>query len=280
VPAVVARSARALRGSTGKYVFVSTISVYRDWPHSPVCETSPVWDGRPDEDPGTRTWDPDAYGPLKVGCELAVHQVFADDELLVLRPHVVVGPHEYVGRVPWWLRRMSRGGDVLVPGPDRPIQPVDVRDLATFTLDQIDNGASGVFNVAAPPERETFGDMLSACAEAVAVSPDTAPRFVWVDEKWLVAKGVTQWTELPLWRDAAAPWQMLTAKAQQAGLACRPLRGTIADTWAWMRGGGRVVPHERFAQHGIAPQREQHLLRDWADFAMTPAAEDSSRTHG
>ena len=71
VPAVVRDSVRALAGVTGRYVFVSTISAYRDWPHSPVTEQSAVWDGDPDFDPGTRCWDPEAYGPLKVGCEIA-----------------------------------------------------------------------------------------------------------------------------------------------------------------------------------------------------------------
>jgi 2'-hydroxyisoflavone reductase len=263
VPAVVRDSVDALRQSADRYVFVSTISAYRDWPHAPVDESSPVWDGDPDYDPGTRAWDPDAYGPLKVGGEMAVARVFDPYRRLILRPHVVLGPHEYVGRLPWWLSRMRRGGRVIAPSPDRFIQPVDVRDLVTFTLDQVERGAHGVFNVAAPRERETYGDLLRACAAAVAEEADPPAELAWVDEDWLVHRGVVQWTELPLWRNAAAPWDMDASRAEAAGLDCRSLWETAADTWAWLRAGGRPVDHERYAEHGLAPEREAWLLGEW-----------------
>ncbi|WP_262401608.1 NAD-dependent epimerase/dehydratase family protein [Actinomadura sp. CNU-125] len=112
VPAVVRDVARALVPVTGRYAFMSTISAYRDWPYEPVSEASPVWAADPDHDPGTRQWDPDAYGPLKAGCETAIQREFGD-EVLTIRPHVVLGPYEYVGRLPWWLRRTARGGRVL-----------------------------------------------------------------------------------------------------------------------------------------------------------------------
>jgi nucleoside-diphosphate-sugar epimerase len=132
IPRLVERCARALAPMADRYIFLSTISTYRDWPYKPVDETSPLWDADPDYDPGTRGWDPDAYGPLKVGSELAAAREFGADRLLVLRPHVVLGPREYVGRLPWWLTRVQRGGPVVVPAPDRSIQPVDVRDLAVL----------------------------------------------------------------------------------------------------------------------------------------------------
>lgn len=262
VPAIVGNTARALAGVADRYVFISTVSAYRDWPHAPISEASPLWVGDPDRDPGTRAWDPDAYGPLKVGCELAVAQVFDAAHRLVLRPHVVLGPREYVGRLAWWLDRMRRGGAVLAPGPDRPIQPVDVRDLAGFALDRTEAGAAGVYNVAGAG-RETYGHMLSACAAEVADVAEEPARLVWVDENWLVDQGVAEWTELPLWRNAAAPWGMETGPARADGLVCRPLAETVADTWAWLRDGGRPVEHERRVEHGIAPDREAQLLRAW-----------------
>jgi 2'-hydroxyisoflavone reductase len=103
VPAVVQRSARVLADVAERCVFISTVSAYRDWPHAPVDETSPLWAGDPDADPGTRRWDPDAYGPLKVGCENACLGAFGERRLLTLRRQVVLGPYEYVGRLPWWL---------------------------------------------------------------------------------------------------------------------------------------------------------------------------------
>lgn len=264
VPAVVRTIARGLREVTSRYAFISTISVYRDWPHQPVDEGSPLWKGDPDYDPGTRAWDPDAYGPLKVGCELAARQAFGDERLLIIRPHVVLGPHEYVGRLPSWLARMRRGGQVLAPGPDRAIQPIDVRDLCRFTLDQVEREEAGTFNVAAPTGRESYGDMLSGCIDAVAHVAERPAEIVWVDEDWLTEKGVVQWTELPLWRNAAAPWEMDVSKAMDAGLTSRPLAATVADTWAWLKGGGRPIDHERFAEHGMDAGRETRLLAEWS----------------
>ncbi len=255
VPAVVQLSASVLAPVVDRCVFVSTISAYRDWPHSPVSEESPLWDGDPDFDPGTRAWDTDAYGPLKVGCELACRQAFGEERLLVLRPHVVLGRYEYVGRLPWWLDRMRRGGQVLVPAPDRGIQPIDVRDLSRFVLDQAERGTRGVSNVAPPPGSFTYGEMILACAEQVRAVATERPELIWADEDWLVDMGVAQWTELPLWRNASAPWGMNTERAMGAGLTSRPIKETVADTWTWLRAGGRPVVHERFAEHGIEPHK-------------------------
>jgi nucleoside-diphosphate-sugar epimerase len=281
VPAVVRRSCVALRDAVDRCVIVSTISAYREWPHAPVDERSPLWDGDPDLEPGTRRWDPDAYGPLKVGCEIACRQEFGDERLLVLRPHVVLGPYEYVGRLPWWLSRMRRGGRVLAPAPDRGIQPVDARDLAEFLLDQAELDRAGVFNVAPRPGASTFADLLHACVAATAGEASQPASLVWADEDWLVEQDVTQWTELPLWRNAAAPWSMDTELAHAAGLRCRPLGDTVADTWAWLRSGGRAVDHERFAEHGIEPEREAALIEGWlarsSSLARPPGA---SRTPG
>ncbi|PZG48847.1 reductase [Spongiactinospora gelatinilytica] len=256
VPAVVRNVARALASAAERYVFMSTISVYRDWPYQPVDESSPLWDGDPDLDPGTRRWDPDAYGPLKVGCELAIRREFGDRALFI-RPHVILGPGEYVGRLPWWLNRISRGGHVLAPAPPgRAIQPVDVRDVARFTLDMIATNATGPFNVAAPIGRDTFGGLLHACRE---VTGSTA-EFVWADEAWLAQQGVREWTEIPLWRTLPTAWAMNTDKARQAGLTCRSLQETAAATWHWLQGGGVPVAHERFAEHGISVEREAELV--------------------
>jgi nucleoside-diphosphate-sugar epimerase len=271
VPAVVERSARILAGVAERCVFVSTISAYRDWPHAPVDEDSRLWQGDPQFDPGTRRWDPDAYGPLKVGCEIACRNAFGQDRLLVLRPHVVLGRHEYVGRLPWWLSRMRRGGRVLAPGPDRGIQPIDVRDLAGFLLDQVEQGGRGVYNVAAPPDRATYGEMLRACIDATATVAERPAELVWADEDWLVEQSVKQWTELPLWRNAAAPWGMNTDRAVAAGLRCRPLAETVADAWAWLSEGGRPVDHERFAEHGITPVQEAALIERWLHRSATLA---------
>ena len=161
---------RRLEPVTARYVFMSTVSVYRGWPVEPLTEQSEVLYCPPDAGPeyGEDVEDgPTRYGYQKSGCELAVTQTFGAGRSTALRPGVVLGPREYVGRLPWWLRRMAAGGRVVAPGsPDRSIQPVDVRDLADFALCAAGPGVPGAYNVAAPIGRETFGEMLGACAEA------------------------------------------------------------------------------------------------------------------
>jgi nucleoside-diphosphate-sugar epimerase len=261
VPAVVRDSARALAPVADRYVFVSTVSAYRDWPNEPVTETSPLHPHDPDTGATpTGVPGPIAYGMLKAGCEAAIAREYDAGRRLILRPGVVLGPGEYVGRVPWWLNRMRRGGRVLAPGrPDRGIQPVDVRDLAGFLVDLTARGRSGEYNVAPPKDRETYGGLLAACADAVGATPE----ITWVDEQWLADQGVRQWTELPLWRIPAGTWALDTAAASASGLSCRPLHQTVRDVWAWLAAGGAPVPHPRWAEHGIDQAREAALLAAW-----------------
>lgn len=264
VPATVQRSARVLAKSAGRYVSVSSVLAYRNWPAAPVDEGSSLRPGDPGFDPGTVPWDHDTYGDMKVGCELACRDAFRADRLLILRLHDLLGQHEDVGPLLWWLRRMRRGGPVLVPGPDRAIQPVDVRDVSRFLLDLLERGTTGTFNVAASAPGRTFSALVGACAKAAAVDP---PELVWVDESWLTAQGVEQWTELPLWRSAEGAWKVSNARAGAAGLRCRPLLETAADIWHWLSTGDRRVDHPRITRYGMDPDREADLIARWRAIA-------------
>jgi 2'-hydroxyisoflavone reductase len=138
-----------------------------------------------------------------------------------------------------------------------------VRDLAGFLLDQVERDATGIFNVAPPTTDATYGDMLRACAQVTSQVAGRPASLVWADEDWLTSRKVVQWTELPLWRNAAAPWGMNADRARSAGLRCRPLAQTVADTWEWLRTGGRPIEHERLAEHGMDPAKEERLIADW-----------------
>lgn len=253
--------ASALEPVAARYVMISTVSVYEGWPTEPLTEESAVLecasDAGPnpgyDGDPG-----PSTYGFGKAGCEQAVIETFGADRATILRPGVILGPHEYVGRLPWWLHRMERGGAVLAPGsPDRPIQPVDVRDVAAFAV-HCAGGTAGVFNVTAPGH-ETMGDFLGACRRVTNSDAD----ITWVtDEEWLRDQGIRQWTELPLWRTYRGAWAVDAARARTAGLVTRSLAQTVSDTWAWLQ-QGTVVEHERAGELGITAEKEAAVLRVW-----------------
>jgi 2'-hydroxyisoflavone reductase len=259
VPSDVLAGARILAGRADRYAFISTVNVYAGWPVEPLTEDSPVRDcpadasDVPDRRPGDR------YGRLKAGCERAVAGVYGTTALL-LRPGVILGPYEYVGRLPWWLRRIRRGGQVLAPGyPGRTIQPVDVRDVAAFALDALRSGRAGTFNLTAPIGRATYGDLLTACVHATGA----AAELVWVDDEFLADRGVRMWTELPLWRTYPGTWHIDNEGARRAGLACRPLTETVADTWAWLTADGAVVDSPRAAEIGMDPGKETELLAAW-----------------
>jgi 2'-hydroxyisoflavone reductase len=262
VPRESGAIARALEPVAGRFVFVSSVSAYTGWPVEPLTEDSMVLDCPPDADadygydgdPG-----PSVYGFTKAGCERAISEVFGNARTVVLRPGVILGPREYVGRLPWWLRRMQRGGRVLAPGaPSRPIQPVDVRDVARFAL----SVPAGVFNVTGP--RSTMQQFLEACRDVVVTGGREPATLTWVtDEPWLAAQGVQQWTELPLWRTYRGTWAVSSAAALAAGFTRRGLRETVADTWKWMHSADGAVAHERSAEQGIAAEKEAAILGTW-----------------
>jgi 2'-hydroxyisoflavone reductase len=252
--------ARALGPVTGRYVLLSTVSVYEDWPQSPLSEQSRVLACPPDADaeygPSDVEDGPTRYGRLKAGCENAARIAMGSERVAVLRPGVILGPGEYVGRLPWWLHRIAAGGRVLAPGsPDRTIQPVDVRDLADFVVRLVVDQASGVFNVTAPIGERTFGGLLAACAEATGSDPD----LVWVSDEQLLSLGVRQWSELPLWRTFEGVWRVDAAAAVAAGLTCRPLLETAAATWEWMATTTLGVS-DRSLEIGLDRFREEQIL--------------------
>jgi nucleoside-diphosphate-sugar epimerase len=150
----------------------------------------------------------------------------------------------------------------LLPPRDPKIQPVDVRDVARFALDQIAVARAGVYNLTAPIGHATYGDLIDACLEA---TEGTATP-VHASEEWLVQQGVGQWTEIPLWRTSPGTWQVDGAKATAAGFMSRPTRETVLDTWADYQ-EQQPVYHPRQDQHGMDPAREEHLVRLWSDLA-------------
>lgn len=267
VPSVVAKSARALAGHADTYVFTSTCSVFRDWPRSPVDDDSLPWECGADAKHG----DGD-YGTLKAGCERAVFRDFPG-RVLVPRVGLLLGPHESIGRLPTWLIRLADAGErrdlrVVAPGdPARLLRPIDVRDVAEFTLGAIERGLSGPYIVAGSAENAiTMGDFLGACAEVTGSRAELA----WLDDDFLIDQRVGFWNDLPLWTPAGHPevghvWDLDTTRAQEAGLRCRPLRETIADTWAWLAAdGGRMRrTYEPREPHGLDEERERAVLFAW-----------------
>ncbi|MCB5165485.1 NAD-dependent epimerase/dehydratase family protein [Streptomyces bambusae] len=253
-PTAVRDSARLLAGRVGRYAYVSSRSVYAYPSPAGSAEDREVVDGSPDA--GST-----AYAEDKRGGELAALDAFGDRALL-LRAGLILGRYENVGRLPWWLNRAARGGDMLAPGPrDLPLQYIDVRDLAAWTLDAAARGLGGPYDVVSPSGHATLGELLDACTEVTG----GGARLRWTDPARLLAAGVAPWTELPVWLPEGEMHDHMyggdVAKAAAAGLTCRPVADTVADTWRWLRELGGTAPQrpDRPAP-GIDPAREAALL--------------------
>jgi nucleoside-diphosphate-sugar epimerase len=264
-PAHVAASARLLAGQVGSYTYISTISVYSAWPAEGVSEGSPVLECPPDAE---GTVESLGYGELKAGCERAVNEALPGRGLIV-RPGLIVGPHEDVGRLPWWLTRFARGGPVLAPGePDRPVRVTDVRDLAAWVADNTRRKIPGTVNVPGP-EGTTFGGLLVACDEATRASQEKPAAIRWVSDDVLLDSGVEPWMELPMWAppkpEFEGIWRASGDRALRTGIRYRPLADTVHDTWQWLKQEAAATgkPVTGFARRpgiGLDAAREQEIL--------------------
>jgi 2'-hydroxyisoflavone reductase len=252
-PEQVAAAARWLGGAVERYVFLSTISVYADFAVGPD-EGSPLkqpladGEGRVDE----------RYGSLKARCEEVLERALPG-RVLVVRPGLLIGPHDRTQRFAWWVQRVAVGGEVLAPGrPQHPLQLIDARDLAAWILQMLAQGATGCFNATSPRGRQTFGGLLETC-RAVAASE---ARFTWVSAGFLAARGVSPMDDLPLWlpEEAHGFYAVDTARAVAAGLRLRPLAHSVRAVLAEAPGGQPAVaaPTAR-----LSPQREAELMREW-----------------
>ncbi|TQS27160.1 NAD-dependent epimerase/dehydratase family protein [Microbispora sp. KK1-11] len=257
-PSDVLLSAGLLREHADHYTFVSSIHAFTDWGTLPVNEDSPTYDCPADTPAGQPPGN-----QLKAGCERAVLERFGASRSLVLNCGLLVGPHEDVGRLLWWLERTARGGEVLAPGdPGRALQLIDARDFAVFGLDLLEQGTAGRFLTTGPTGSTTMKGLLDACAEATGGTAE----LTWVPDDRLLAAGVEPWTELPLWTPDQpgwnAIWQADTSRAQAAGLRCRPIAETVRETWAWMRERGPAAgPYlQGTTPLGIDPGKERKVL--------------------
>ncbi|HTT11499.1 MAG TPA: SDR family oxidoreductase [Burkholderiaceae bacterium] len=256
VPRLVRASAQALRDSVGRYVFVSSISVYSDLADAPD-ETSPVAELA---DPGSEDIPRD-YGALKAACERVVTALFGG-RALNIRPGLIVGPYDPTGRFTYWPVRVARGGEVLAPAdPAAEVQFIDARDLARWIVQLIARGVGGVFNATGPAQRLRFDTFLETAARALGAQR----RFTWVAADFLQQEGVQAWTELPLWVDDAPGLNRTRiARAIDAGLSFTALERTVTDTFAWAEAELHARGPESLGAAGLKPEKEVRMLAAWA----------------
>lgn len=274
LPEIVRRGSERLRSQTGHYHFVSSISVHADFPTPGMDEAAPVARLTPEDrervgaidasEPKNSPAFMELYGPLKAECEQVVREIFGD-RAAISRPGLIVGPHDYMDRFPYWVSRVAEGGEVLAPGrPGRPVQVIDARDLADWIVRLAEGGVAGTFTATGPDRPLTMEALLDACRDVAS----SDARFTWVDEAFLVERQVGPWEELPMWVPERTSTrhlgilQMSVRRAVASGLRFRPLAETARDTLAWERTRG---PHAWRA--GLTREKERALLEAWWQLA-------------
>jgi len=256
-PRIVGASVDALKDSADHYTFISSISAYANF-HTPgMKEDAPL--GKL-EDESIEEITGETYGPLKVLCEQKVEAGFPNRALQV-RAGLIVGPYDPTDRFTYWVVRVAHGGEVLAPGqPDTPVQLIDVRDLADWTLRMAEQHRSGAYNLTGPASRLSMQSLLQACRE---VSGSNA-SFTWLPANFLIEQQAAPWSEVPLWipetdPDAAGFSTVDCTKAVANGLQYSPLQETIQATLEWAKGR----PADWSWRAGLSTTREAQLLQAW-----------------
>lgn len=257
VPRIVRASAELLAPNVSQYVFISTISVYADLSQPNMDESGKLEVAADPKSEEVRKY----YGALKALCEQTVEQALPG-RTTNIRPGLIVGPGDPTDRFTYWPTRVARGGEVLAPGTGGdPVQIIDVRDLAEWTILMIENRQMGTFNALGPAGTMTMRDMLAGCKKAAG----SDATFTWVDADFLEAQKVAPWSDMPAWIPAVGETKgvgtMSNAKAVQRGLRFRPVEDTARDTLAWFK----TLPADRQAKlrAGLPPERETEVLNAW-----------------
>ena len=255
VPRVVGASAEALRDSVEHYTFISSISVYRDFKIANADESYPVGTLA---DESVEQISGETYGPLKALCERTVSGLYGE-RALNIRPGLIVGPHDPTDRFTYWPVRVARGGETLAPGrPDMPVQIIDVRDLAEWTIRMVEQRRAGIYNATGPDYTLTMYKVLHTSKDVSR----SAARFTWISESFLLTHDVKAWSEVPLWiprKDNEGFHTSNIDKAIAADLTFRPLAETIRDTLDWHE----TRPTDYEWRNGLKADKEQALLAAW-----------------
>jgi 2'-hydroxyisoflavone reductase len=268
LPAWVRDAAQILKGNVDRYVFTSTISVYGEVKTGPD-ENAPTekYEGA---DPYKETLEAmkaggyKTYGPLKALSEKEAEKWFPG-KTLIIRPGLIVGPRDETDRFTYWPVRIDRAGEVLAPGsPEDPVQFIDARDLAEWTIRMAENREAGIYNATGPAKPLGIGGML----DGIKATLKSNATFTWVAEDFLTQQKVEPWSDMPVWtgKDSGLALAKID-RALSKGLTFRPLAETARDTLAWFKS----LPQDRQAhlKAGLSAERQTEVLAAWKKKGMT-----------
>ncbi len=264
LPAWIRNGAQYLQGNVGHYVFISTMSVYPDNSHPGADESDGLTPMPAGLDPfGVPPTDARKYyGALKTYSEGMVAKLYPANHTII-RPGLIVGPLDTTDRFTYWPYRIDKGGDVLAPGnPTDPVQFIDSRDLAEWTVRMAENKTTGIYNATGPAKPLTIAEMLYG----IKAITTAGAQFTWAPADFLAQQKIQGWRHMTAWvNPVGASLGMLrrnNAKAVAAGLTFRPLAVTAKDTLDWnkTRSAADLDALAKGAVGGISAEREAQVL--------------------
>ena len=256
-------TAELLKEHVGMYIYISSVSVFYPYYKADVKETDPVVLEVPEGVTGDEKFTYD-YGVMKANSELAAQRIFGKERTAVVRPTFMAGPADRTNRFLYWPTQLASGKEVVVPGKkDDPVQYIDVRDIADWTIRLIETKTAGVFNGVGPSATAS----VSAFAQEAHKALGSTSELIAIDDHDFLRQNNIRFQ---------APWILDAEKfhgisrvnndhSKAHGLQFRSLETTMKDTLDWWNSS--AVSKERKDQFLADPNelhnKQKELLKNW-----------------
>ncbi len=266
LPFWVRDAGKALSGKVKQYIFISTMSVYADDSKPSADENAALAayrgkDAMAETQASLKADLEHLYGPLKAQSEREAEKQFPGITTII-RPGLIAGPGDETDRFTYWPVRLARGGDVLAPGDGKdPVQFIDARDLAEWTIRMAEQRAFGIYNAFGPARELSMAAMLGGIAGAIHAEA----KPVWIPADFLAQQHVSPWSDMPVWLpmqgDSAGFARRVNRRAVTAGLTFRSLATTARDTLTWFH--EQTPARQAKLRAGLSAEREKNVLAAW-----------------
>lgn len=257
-------TAQLLKDSCDLYLYTSSTGVFYPYLGEDFKEEDEVLleepEGITDEETKTEYW----YGVMKANSEQEAIKAFGKDRTIIVRPTYMIGPADKSHRFIHWPIRLSKGGEVLVPGkPNDPVQYADVRDVAEWMIRLIEEKNTGTYNAVGPSTNQNMYDFVQEAATAF----DVASTFTKIDDYTFLAEQnihyIVPWI-MPTGNNAGSA-KINNDKAKANGLNFRSLQQSVKDTYDWWTSGNVTQEIRDKVELNIDSvlSREKELLKIW-----------------
>lgn len=256
IPADVDAIAEKLVGNVGTYMFVSSVSVYKDNAIPNIDETYPV--AEIPEGTDISQFSIELYGALKAACENKAIERYGADSVINVRPGLIVGEFDPSDRFTYWVRRGAQGGTMIVPGGEQyPIQYIDVRDLSDWMILALEQHLSGTYNAVTPSGFTTLSHIIELSAQAANI-PYT---FVYPEDEFFEKNHIAPWSQMPVWipeamEDYAGFSHISAERAIRHGMTFRTPEDTVHNILTWDKTRNADIA----LRAGISAEKEKELL--------------------